>query len=104
MIIIQKCRCGIRTPRLKMIGLQEASVVTWKVGEYWETNGYVNHQNLNHNPKSSKEAGQWTDCKDLNDSGEFWSASNPAYRPQGITITILRTVKKLIFIIETSVI
>lgn len=47
-------------------------VVTWKVGEYWETNGYVNHQNLNHNPKSSKEAGQWTDCKDLNDSvGNF---------------------------------
>ncbi|XP_019808543.2 dynamin-binding protein isoform X3 [Bos indicus] len=46
--------------------------VTQKVGEYGETNGCVNHQNLNHNPKNSKETGQWTDCRDLNDSaGNF---------------------------------
>ena len=47
-------------------------VVTWKVGEYGETTGCVNHQNLNHNPKNSKETGQWTDCRDLDDSvGNF---------------------------------
>lgn len=46
--------------------------VTQKVGEYGETNGCVNHQNLNHNPKNSKETGQWTDRRDLNDSaGNF---------------------------------
>ncbi|XP_028023575.2 dynamin-binding protein isoform X2 [Balaenoptera acutorostrata] len=44
--------------------------VTWKAGGYGETNGCVNRKNLNRNPEDSKETGQWTGYRGLDDSVE----------------------------------
>eukprot|EP00069_Balaena_mysticetus_P022127 bmy_14135T0 len=44
--------------------------VTWKAGGYGETNGCVNRKNLDRNPEDSKETGQRTGYRGLDDSVE----------------------------------
>ncbi|XP_059956874.1 dynamin-binding protein isoform X4 [Mesoplodon densirostris] len=44
--------------------------VTSKAGGYGETNGCINRKNLNRNPEDSKETGQWTGYRGLDDSVE----------------------------------
>ncbi|XP_016075462.1 PREDICTED: dynamin-binding protein isoform X2 [Miniopterus natalensis] len=46
--------------------------VTWKAGGHGETNGYIDHKNLNYNSKDSKETEQWTGYRGLGNSlGNF---------------------------------
>lgn len=63
--------CGNLSSLAKDDWLTGSPDVTWKAGGL-ETNGYVNGKNLNHGPKDSRETGQWTGHRGLDDSvGNF---------------------------------
>uniref|UniRef100_A0A8C3X3F1 Dynamin-binding protein n=1 Tax=Catagonus wagneri TaxID=51154 RepID=A0A8C3X3F1_9CETA len=68
--------CGNLSPVTKDNWFTGSPDVTWKAGGL-ETSGYVNGKNLNHRPKDSKETGQGTAHRGLDDSvGSFGQPQN----------------------------